>query len=381
MRIVYVTDSFAICGGIERVLTDKMNYLSNVFDYDVVLMTLYQGPHIFPFVLNSGIGHFDINVRMNDQYEYRGLLRFYMRWKLKRLIKCRLASAMSELMPDVIVCAKYEFVDLICAIKGKIPLVVESHTLCNAEKIEKTSLFRRMHMWYVKKSLRNVDAVVTLTDGDANDWRKFNSNVFVIPNVVSLNTKAPFATCQSKSVVFVGRLSKQKNISSLLNIWEKVYLSYPDWELHVYGENGDIDEAVYNRFIAAQKIGVVIHQPIRNQMLEEYKKHSILVLTSLFEPFGLVIPEAMSCGVPVVSFDSPYGPASIIMDGRDGFLIPNHNENLFVERLCLLMSDVLLRQKVGAKAVVSSKRYTAEKIMPLWKELFEILINKNPKSN
>ena len=70
MRIVYVTDSLAICGGIERVLTDKMNYLSNDYGYDVVLMTLYQGPHKFPFTLAGGIEHFDINVRFNEQYVY-----------------------------------------------------------------------------------------------------------------------------------------------------------------------------------------------------------------------------------------------------------------------------------------------------------------------
>ena len=378
MRIVYVTDSFAICGGIERVLTDKMNYLSSKYGYDVVLMTLYHGPHMFPFALNVGIKHFDINVRLNEQYEYRGLSRFYKRWKLKGLIKCRLASAVLELKPDVLVCVKYEFVDLLCAIKGNIPLVVESHTLCNAENIEITSIFRKMHMQKVKRRIRDVDAVVALTDGDASDWRKINSNVFVIPNVVYLNEDASFATCQSKSVIFVGRLSKQKNVSSLLNIWEKAYLSYPDWELHIYGEKGDVEDCIYNRLIMAKDIGVVIHKPVRNQMLEEYKKHSILVLTSSFEPFGLVLPEAMSCGVPVVSFDSPYGPASIISDAKDGFLISNNNEDLFVKRLCQLMSDVSLRREMGKRAIVSSRRYAEDSIMPLWKKLFEELINKNP---
>ncbi len=376
MRIVYVTDSFAICGGIERVLTDKMNYLSNVYGYDVVLLTLYQGAHKYPFALYDGIDHYDIDVRLNDQYEYRGLLRLYKRWKLKRLIKCRMASVMSELKPDVLVCVKYEFADLLCAIKGNIPLVVESHTLFNAEKIEKTGYFRKMHLRKVKRKMRNVDAVVALTDGDANDWRRINSNVFVIPNVVCLNEKTSFTTCLSKSVIFVGRLSKQKNIGSLLNIWGKVYLSNPDWELHVYGEKGDVEDSVYDRLFIAKNIGVVIHKPEKNQMLEEYKKHSILVLTSLFEPFGLVIPEAMSCGLPVVSFDSPYGPASIISDGKDGFLVHNGDEDAFVERLCQLIEDEQLRLRMGFNAVISSQRYFAKNIMPLWKQMFESVVKQ-----
>ena len=376
MRIVYVTDSFAICGGIERVLTDKMNYLSSKYGYDVVLMTLYQGPHMFPFALNVGIKHFDINVRLNEQYEYRGLSRFYKRWKLKGLIKCRLASAVLELKPDVLVCVKYEFVDLLCAIKGNIPLVVESHTLCNAENIEITSIFRKMHMRKVKRRIRDVDAVVALTDGDANDWRKINSNVFVIPNVVYLNEDASFATCQSKSVIFVGRLSKQKNIGSLLNIWKKVHLLDSDWKLHIYGEKGDVEDCVYDKLIMAKDIGVVIHKPVRNQMLEEYKKHSILILTSLFEPFGLVLPEAMSCGLPVVSFDCPYGPADIITDGVDGFLIKNRDVQAFADRVCQLIEDKELRVRMGQAAIKSSQRYRADVIMPKWKELFESLCRK-----
>jgi len=376
MRIVYVTDSLAICGGIERVLTDKMNYLTNDYGYDVVLMTLYQGPHKFPFVLTGGIEHFDINVRFNVQYEYRGLSRFYKRWKLEKQIKHRLTSAMSELKPDVLVCVKYEYADLLCAIKGDIPLVVESHTLCNAEKIEKTSFFRKMHMCKVKRRIRNADAVVALTDRDANDWRIKNKNVFVISNVVYLNEKASLATCKSKSIIFVGRLSKQKNISALLDIWEKVNLANPDWVLHIYGEKGDIEDCVFDRLLMAKNIGIVIHEPVKNQMIEEYKKHSILVLTSIFEPFGLILPEAMSCGLPVVSFDCPYGPADIITNGVDGFLVKNRDVNEFADRVCQLIENRELRVRMGQAAVKSAQRYRADLIMPKWKDLFERLCRK-----
>jgi glycosyltransferase involved in cell wall biosynthesis len=376
MRIVYVTDSLAICGGIERVLTDKMNYLTNDYGYDVVLMTLYQGPHKFPFVPTGGIEHFDINVRFNVQYEYRGLSRFYKRWKLEKQIIHRLTSAISELKPDVLVCVKYEYADLLCAIKGDIPLVVESHTLCNAEKIEKTSFFRKMHMCKVKRRIRSADVLVALTDGDANDWRRINQNVFVIPNVVYLNENTSFSTCNSKSIIFVGRLSKQKNISVLLDIWKKVNLANPDWVLHIYGEKGDIEDCVFDRLLMAKSIGIVIHEPVRKQMIEEYKKHSILVLTSIFEPFGLVLPEAMSCGLPIVSFDCPYGPADIITDGVDGFLIKNRDVNEFAGRVCQLIEDRELRVRMGQAAVKSAQRYRADLIMPKWKDLFERLCRK-----
>lgn len=378
MRILYVTDTFAVCGGIERVLTDKMNSLSKLFNYDVYLLTIYQGSHSFPFTLNEGIHHVDVGVRLNQQYEYRGLLRLLKRRQLSKTIKSRLKSVINDLQPDVIVSVKLDFVGVLLSVKGHIPMAVESHTLCHAEKLEGAGIFRRVHFWKIKRDIRNVEALIALTEGDANDWRELNSNVYVIPNIVHLNENNTYSSCVLKSVVFVGRLSKQKNIGGLLDVWERIYLRNPEWELHVYGEKGDIEESVYNRLLAAQKIGIVIHNPVKEHMLEEYRHHSVLVLTSVFEPFGLVLPEAMSCGVPVVSYDSPYGPASIISDAEDGFLIPYNNEDLFVERLCQLMTDTSLRQKMGKRAIVSSRRYAEDSIMPLWKKLFEELINKNP---
>ena len=380
MRIAYVTDTFTICGGIERVLTDKMNSLSELYNYDIYLLTIYQGTHPFPFLLNERIRHIDINVRHNQQYEYRGLLRLFKRRQLSNAIKSRLESVINDLQPDVIVCVKLDFVGVLLSVKGIIPLVVESHTLCHAEKLERTGVFRRIHFWKIKRDIRRVDTLVALTEGDANDWQKLNSNVRVIPNIVHLNESDTYSSCLSKSVIFVGRLSKQKNIGALLNIWKLIYSRNPDWKLHVYGEIGDVEKDVYDRLLSTRNIGVVVHEPVKDRMIEEYKKHSILVLTSSFEPFGLVIPEAMSCGLPVVSYDSPYGPASIITDGVDGFLIKNNDQDAFVERLCQLMEDEQLRLKMGKMAITSSHRYTKDRIMPIWKQSFERLVTKKPKS-
>ena len=108
MRIVYVTDAFAVCGGIERVLTDKMIYLEEHYGYDVTLLTIYQGPHSFPFKIDSGIQHVDLNIKLNQQYNFWGLYRLYKRWKLKIEVKRRLLSSVSEVQPDVIVCVKLD---------------------------------------------------------------------------------------------------------------------------------------------------------------------------------------------------------------------------------------------------------------------------------
>jgi glycosyltransferase involved in cell wall biosynthesis len=211
--------------------------------------------------------------------------------------------------------------------------------------------------------------VVALTKGDADEWRKLTPNVCVIPNVVHLNDSGIYGDCTAKSVIFVGRFSKQKDIGSLLRIWTLVHQRHSDWCLHIY--NG-CNEEMYSLIDEIRKIdaNIQIHDPT-SDIIERYKESSILILTSCFEPFGLVLPEAMSCGLPVVAFDCPYGPADIITDGVDGFLIQNSNIELFADKVCSLMDNVVIRLQMGQAGLQSSKRYSAEDIMPQWKSLFE----------
>ena len=84
-----------------------------------------------------------------------------------------------------------------------------------------------------------------------------------------------------------------------------------------------------------------------------------------------MLVEAMSCGMPVVAFDCPYGPAGIVSEGHDGFLVPPGDLTAFAGRLCLLMDNEELRHTMGRQAVVSAQRYMDAKIMPLWEQLFK----------
>ena len=153
-----------------------------------------------------------------------------------------------------------------------------------------------------------------------------------------------------------------------------VYQRHPDWYLDLYGGGHLRDElrAEANRLQA----NVIVHDPARD-VFDHYIESSIFVLTSVYEPFGLVIPEAMSCGLPVVAFDCPYGPANIIKDGETGFLIANRNKEAFAERVCFLIESQSLRQKMGKSALESSKRFSAENIMPQWVELFGKLVKSH----
>ena len=373
MRILYVFRSLAVWGGIERVLVEKMNYLSSVYGYEVYMITSDQGNHPIPYHLEDKVHIEDLNIRFHQQYQYNIVKRQWVAMQLKHIYEQRLGERIQQIQPDIIVCTTADHIDSLVKLKGSIPLVVESHSIY-LRTIEdgRFWLQRKWYKHHYLKALSKVDAIVALTEGDATEWRKVHSHVVVIPNMVHLNEGA-VSTLENKRVIWVGRFDYQKRPLEMVKIWEQIQPQFPDWQLDIYGE-GEQQQVLEDK-VPSLGMNINIHQP-SECIIDCYRESSVLVSTSLFEPFGLVIPEAMSCGLPVVSFDCPYGPADIITDGVDGFLIKNRDVRAFADRVCQLIEDKDLRVRMGQAAIKSSQRYRADVIMPKWKELFESLCRK-----
>ena len=213
---------------------------------------------------------------------------------------------------------------------------------------------------------------MALTEGDAVELRKVHANVVVIPNLVHLNDGA-VSTLENKRVIFVGRFDYQKRPMEMIRIWEKIHPLHPDWQLDIYGEG--VEQRELEDLARSSGMNIVVNSPIEH-IFDCYRESSIMVSTSLFEPFGLVIPEAMSCGLPVVAYDCPYGPANLIMDGENGFLIKCGNMDAFAEKVCLLMNSLELRKKMGIAGTITSRNYEPSHIMPLWIDFFHQLWNR-----
>lgn len=374
MKVLYVNDALAIWGGLERILVEKVNALTELYGYGMYLLTANQGDHPIPFPLHPKVTYRDLGIQFHKQYRYHGLRRLQKKLELNRLFVTRLREQIAQIQPDVIVCVRSELAGAVAKVKGDIPFVFESHTSRHAQRFIHADRFTQFKVEWNNRSVRHAQQVVTLTEGDATDWSGINPHITVIPNVVHLNESGRYSDCGAKSVIFVGRFSKQKDISSLLHIWELVYQRHPDWQLEIFGGFGE-EQDMLLPIIEQMNANIHVHEPTR-AIFDCYRENSIMLLTSRFEPFGLVLPEAMSCGLPVVAFDCPYGPADIITDGIDGFLVRNRNIADFADKVCLLMDDRTLRQKMGRAGVLSSQRYEANRIMPLWKSLFELLSQK-----
>lgn len=373
MRILYTYSSLAAWGGVERVLIDKMNYLATQKRYEIYMLTTCQGAHPVPYALSARVHFVDIGIQFHKQYQYAGLKRLVDRYRRVNLFEKCFKEKVQEICPDIIICTTADPVRSITKVKGIIPLIVESHSSYYSESFGKKSILYKLNCYVNKLFLHNASGIVALTKQDAVNWRKVNTFVSVIPNIVHLNDTGVYSDCNSNHVIFVGRITYQKGLDALIRVWSIVQKIHSDWFLDIYGE-GELKD-YYKKIIGDLDINIVIHHPESN-ILQRYCESSMLLLTSVYEPFGLVMPEAMSCGVPVVSFDCPYGPADIITDGVDGFLVKNRDINEFANRVCQLIEDRELRVRMGQAAVKSAQRYRADLIMPKWKELFERLCRK-----
>ena len=370
MRILYVFRSLAVGGGVERVLVDKMNYLSSKYGYEVYMLTTDQGTHPIPYSLEKKVHLEDLGINIYHQYRYHGIKRLLVARRLAHLYEQRLSERLHTICPNVIVCTMANSLDIniLARLKGNIPLVAESHSIFR-KTICHEGLKNRFFSFMYQKGLSKAQVVVTLTENDAIEWSKVHSCVKIIPNMVHLN-KGALSSLDQKNIIWVGRFDYQKRPMEMIEIWQKVYPQFPDWHLYIYGE-GELRQDLEN---VSCSIDMNIHicQPT-DKIFDRYRSSSVLVSTSLFEPFGLVIPEAMSCGLPVVAFNCPYGPASIISDGLNGFLVKMDDQEMMIRKLCMLMDDRSLRQRLGHSAYESSLRYSDEIIMPLWKNLFKSL--------
>lgn len=372
MRLLYVTDALAIFGGLERILIDKANGLSQFYNYDVELLTVNQGNHAIPYKLAPYVRHKDLGIGFHCQYHYRGIRRILMKRKLQSLFIERLHEEILHFKPDIVICVRADLCSAVAKAKGPIPLVFESHTSYRGTQFEDVGMLVRMKGLYYNLSVKRADYIVTLTEGDAVEWKKINPHVFVIPNIVHLNESARYSSCTSKSVIFVGRYSRQKGIDYLLKIWEIVQTKHKDWHLQLfcgYGEERD------KLLLQIKKMQCHIHvHEATPSIFEKYRDSSMLLLTSRYEPFGLVLPEAMSFGLPVVAFKCPYGPADIITDGLDGFLVSNYDVQKFAQRVCQLIESEELRKTMGTYGVKSSQRYAQSYILPMWISFFEKVV-------
>lgn len=379
MKLVFVYPNLTQKAGTERVIIDKVNYLAEKHGYEIALLTYEHGSHPIGYPISPKVIHIDFNIRFHLLYKYNRISRLVKKVKQIKTLQKQYNAFIEEFCPDIVTTVTYyvEALRIVSKCPTKYKRILESHVdrnfLLSNDPTTKKDIITRMRLlyesWGVNHYAKKFDLLVALTQQDADNWSKFLKTT-VITNMIHTNVNRKYSDLKNKRIIFAGRYSKEKGLSELYKIWELVYQDHSDWHLDLYG-SGPLHDTLEAK---AKELNMNIHvNESSNNIFEKYQESSIFVLCSVFEAFGLVIPEAMSCRLPVVSFDCPFGPRQIITDGKDGFLIPNRDVHLFATRLFELIESEELRKNMGEEAVLTAQRFSAEHIIPQWTSLYEKL--------
>ena len=378
MRIVYYLPSLYAPGGLERIITFKANYFAEHLEgYEIYILTSEQMGRPIYYDLSPKVKHIDLNVPFDwpfNQSRVSKLLKYPYRY---RLFKQRLSKILTELRPDITISTlrrELYFISGICDGSTKIgEFHVTRHSYGVGSKEYGKSIVGKLRRYWEKaflKHLQQLSKVIVLTLEEKDFWPEL-TNLCVIPNPIIAPTDLQ-SDCTQKYVIAAGRYAPQKGFDLLIKSWSIVSQKHPDWTLRIYGE-GILHDKLQQQINQEGIDRTCLLEPTTPNIADKYCESSIFVLSSRFEGFGMVITEAMSCGVPPVAFACPCGPRDIIEHGLNGLLAQPEDINDLATQINDLIEHEDKRKEMGRNARIRSERFRMETIAQERKTLFETL--------
>lgn len=358
MRICFVSGNISRSGGTERVSILVANELKKR-GYEVSFLSIWPGENAF-FEMEKGI---KIHVVMHGNLE-----KHFYRTKIYPVKKIRWILKKEKY--DVLICVDTLLTSLIYPSMKGLPIKLIAwehfnydHTLTDPKRIKALNI-----------AAQYADRIVVLTKADLNmhvyKAKIASSKMEQIYNPISFtsDTKCDIGC---KRVIAVGRLTNQKGFDRLLNIWSKIEEEVKDWKLEILGD-GELEQQLK---MQCDKLHLkqVVFEPKTADVVSHYKDASIYAMTSRYEGFPMVLLEAVTMGLPLISYDCHTGPSEIIKDGVNGFLIEDDNQNLYVEKLLELIKDEDLRQRMGKESSIMASSFNIKTIGDKWEKLLKIL--------
>lgn len=384
INIIYLIPSLINSGGMERVLTDKVNYLIKSGNYCITVLTTDMKATESPFYeLDANVKVINLEIFFESIFNLPLLKKRKKSKILLEMYERKLSKYITDNHVDICISMGAKELEFFSKLDVPVVKVFESHFNPTVRSSfiadhKGSSLFWRIlgkyRDWQYLQQTKNLDQVVVLTKNAQIEWKKTHNNVCII------NNPSPFATInykiddkEYKRAIAIGRLEDQKGFDLLIESWKKVYDIHPNWKLDIFGEGSKKD--VLQNMISENCLDQVITlKGITRNVQQELLTSDFYVMSSRYEGLPMVLLESIANGLPIVSFDCPTGPAEIVENNDCGVLALNGNINDLSEKIIYMIESVDIRKEMSAVAIEKSKNYSIELIMGQWVDLFAELI-------
>ncbi|MFB0773027.1 glycosyltransferase [Proteus cibi] len=314
-------------GGVTRVISDIANLLvEKTLHVRIISLGKVNTP---AFQIKDNVELLSLNMKNYDTRSYKGIMK--VSWFINSfLCLTKIKNKEKKYKSEIWYSTSPPLVYLLPFLKRKKDILIGcTHTSSTYKK--NIPFFHAFNIFLLKK----YEKIIALTIQDLNSYKKTGISTTLIPNGIDLSKSFNYLTSMentNKNIIFVGRLSPEKDPIEALNIFYKSELFKQGFKLIYYG-NGPLETELKNEIIKLNLTPFV--EIIKNETNIDniYKNAYALILTSKIEGFGMVLIEAISKGVPCVSYDCPNGPRNIIRNGLNGYLIPINNRELFINSL------------------------------------------------
>lgn len=360
MKILYITPTIYDEGGVAKVISVKTNVLIEAYHCKIGVVTFNNTSTDTFHPFHSSIEKFDVKAT-----GFKPLKIFNYYQKVKEIIK--------TYRPNVIVICDFGWKGFFFSkfVKTTIPIVFEIHgSLYNESKKIKNKKLLNYRAFIRKKLLFGYKNVIFLSKLSQNEWNKKGE---IIPNPIQITNQV--APLKNHTAIAIARHSYEKGIDRLILIWEKVAQN-SNWILEIYGD-GYLFEKHQNQI---EELGlndkIKLFKPVKN-IQGKFLGASLFVMTSRTEGFPMALLEAMEVGLPVIAYDCPIGPRSILSNEHSGFLIEDGNENEFVAKVLALQNDEATRERIGQNAKQEMQKLHPDVIAKMWFDYFTSLTSKS----
>lgn len=338
-KVFFVINSLKNKAGSERVACLLANLFSDKLNVNITIITR-----------NSHEVAYDLDPKVNIKVINGNFLSFL--YNLQLII--------SYESPDVIIVHNMGKLSLLCSLL---------RTRAKLISLEHVSFFSRpKYIRFLSKLLYGrFNTIISLSMKDANEYSLWHNNVVHINNLSPFQVDNKIYDITNRNIIAIGRLTEQKNFQHLLYAWEKCGSELNGWNLNIYGI-GEEQEKLSNLILERKIQSVNLKGEVKN-LEYVYQNSAFLVMSSKYEGLPMVLIEAQSMGLPIISYDCPTGPSEIIFHEKNGLLVENQSVDKLAEAILFLTKNNTKRLDMSNNALSAAERFSTQTILAHWKKI------------